>query len=86
MSGTAEIIDRCEALFNDLDFTSARDWKAAEDGRMVIGYLPIYVPRDDQARPCLLRRSRFSAAKARARRSSAGKFRPCFNKELTKEI
>ena len=45
MSATAEIIDRREALFNDLDFTAARAWKAAEDGRKVVGYMPIYVPR-----------------------------------------
>ncbi|MHA1109012.1 MAG: benzoyl-CoA reductase subunit C [Alphaproteobacteria bacterium] len=46
MSATANIIDRCEALFNDLDFTSAREWKQAEDGRKVVGYMPIYVPRE----------------------------------------
>ena len=46
MSATAKIVDRCETLFNDLDFTSAREWKAAEDGRKVVGYMPIYVPRE----------------------------------------
>jgi len=46
MSETANIIERCETLFNDLDFTSAREWKAAEDGRKVVGYMPIYVPRE----------------------------------------
>lgn len=37
---------QCQALFDDLDFKSARAWKAAEPGRKVIGYLPIYVPRE----------------------------------------
>ncbi len=46
MAATARIIDRCEELFNDLDFTAAREWKAAEDGRKVVGYMPIYVPRE----------------------------------------
>ncbi len=46
MSAIAEIIESCEALFNDLDFTAVREWKAAEDGRKVVGYMPIYVPRE----------------------------------------
>jgi benzoyl-CoA reductase subunit C len=44
--GTAEIIARCEALFEDLDFTAAREWKAALPGRKVVGYMPVYVPRE----------------------------------------
>ena len=43
---TEEIIQRCEALYEDLNFTSAREWKAAEPGRHVIGFLPIYIPRE----------------------------------------
>ncbi len=39
-----EIIDRCEVLFEDVSFTSAREWKAAKPGRKVVGYMPIYVP------------------------------------------
>ncbi len=41
-----EIIDRCQTLFDDLDFTYVKDWKAAEEGRKAIGYLPVYVPRE----------------------------------------
>ena len=41
-----EIIDRCEVLFEDIDFTAAREWKAAKPGRKVVGYLPIYVPSE----------------------------------------
>lgn len=44
--GTQEIIERCEALHEDLNFTAAREWKAAAPGRHVIGHLPIYVPRE----------------------------------------
>ena len=42
----AGIVGRCEALFEDLNFTTAREWKAAEPGRKVIGFMPIYVPRE----------------------------------------
>jgi benzoyl-CoA reductase subunit C len=45
-SATADIVARANALFEDLSFTSARQWKAAEPGRKVIGYMPIYVPRE----------------------------------------
>jgi len=46
MAGTAEITSRCEALSEDNDFTAVREWKAAGTGRRVIGYMPIYVPRE----------------------------------------
>jgi benzoyl-CoA reductase subunit C len=42
----SEIVARCEELYEDLNFTSAREWKAAEPGRKVIGYMPVYVPRE----------------------------------------
>ncbi|HEY4774671.1 MAG TPA: benzoyl-CoA reductase subunit C [Xanthobacteraceae bacterium] len=45
-SKTASIIGRAQALFDDLNFTAAREWKAAAPGRKVIGYMPIYVPRE----------------------------------------
>jgi benzoyl-CoA reductase subunit C len=41
-----QIIDRCQSLFDDLSFTAAREWKDAVPGRKVIGYMPIYVPRE----------------------------------------
>ncbi len=41
---TAEIVARCQAIYEDLDFAVVRDWVAAEPGRKVIGYLPVYVP------------------------------------------
>lgn len=43
---TADIIARCQALFDDLNFTYAREWKAAAPGRIVVGYMPFYVPRE----------------------------------------
>ena len=41
-----EIIDRCEEIFEDLNFTYAREWKVAEDERKVVGYMPVYVPNE----------------------------------------
>lgn len=43
---TTAIIERCQELFDDLNFTASRDWKAAGEGRKVIGYMPVYVPRE----------------------------------------
>ena len=43
---TEQIVARCQALYEDLDFSAAREWKAAVEGRKVIGYMPIYVPRE----------------------------------------
>ena len=45
-SKTSDIVARTQALFDDLSFTSARQWKAADPSRKVVGYLPIYVPRE----------------------------------------
>jgi benzoyl-CoA reductase subunit C len=45
-SATAPIVERAQRLFEDLSFTAARQWKAAEPGRKVVGYMPIYVPRE----------------------------------------
>jgi len=45
-SGTSGIVARAQALFDDLSFTTARQWKAADPSRKVVGYMPIYVPRE----------------------------------------
>jgi benzoyl-CoA reductase subunit C len=45
-SATANIIQRCEDIFTDLNFEVARAWKAAKPGRKVIGFMPYYVPRE----------------------------------------
>ena len=43
---TAAIVARCQALFDDLQFGTARQWKAAKAGRKVVAFMPIYVPRE----------------------------------------
>jgi benzoyl-CoA reductase subunit C len=45
-SSTAPIVARCQELFDDVDFKSTRAWKAAQPGRGVVAYMPIYVPRE----------------------------------------
>ena len=40
------IVERCQALFDDLHFNAVKEWKAAVPGRKAIGYMPIYVPRE----------------------------------------
>jgi len=44
MSTSADIIARCQSIYEDLDFGLARAWKAAVPGRKVVGFLPLYVP------------------------------------------
>jgi benzoyl-CoA reductase subunit C len=46
IGGTAAIVARCQALFDDLQFTAAREWKSAQPGRKVVAFMPIYVPRE----------------------------------------
>ena len=41
-----QIVERCQALFEDLELNAVKQWKAAEPGRKAIGYMPIYVPRE----------------------------------------
>jgi benzoyl-CoA reductase subunit C len=41
-----QIVQRCEALFEDLHFDAVRQWKSAVPGRKAIGYMPVYVPRE----------------------------------------
>ncbi len=45
-SPVIQIIERCQALFEDLDLNAVKQWKAAAPGRKAIGYMPIYVPRE----------------------------------------
>ncbi len=40
------IVERCQTLFDDLDFNAVKQWKAAVPGRKAIGYMPVYVPRE----------------------------------------
>jgi benzoyl-CoA reductase subunit C len=43
---TAEIVAECQQIFDDLDFTRARQWKEAQPGRKVVAYMPVYVPSE----------------------------------------
>lgn len=40
------ILKECETLSFDLNFTHAKKWKAEKSDRILVGYLPIYVPRE----------------------------------------
>lgn len=40
------IVERCQQMFDDLDFGAVKQWKAAAPGRRAIGYMPVYVPRE----------------------------------------
>ncbi|NNM95734.1 MAG: benzoyl-CoA reductase subunit C [Bacteroidia bacterium] len=46
MSELINILKECEDLAFDLHFTAARKWKAEKAGRILTGYLPVYVPRE----------------------------------------
>lgn len=41
-----DIIKRAEALAFDLQFSAAKKWKQDGEHRVLVGYLPIYVPRE----------------------------------------
>ena len=41
-----EIVREAEDLLFDLEFAPARRWKSAAPGRRVIGYMPVYAPRE----------------------------------------
>jgi benzoyl-CoA reductase subunit C len=45
-SPVLQIVERCQALYEDLHFNAVKDWKAAVPGRRAIGYMPVYVPRE----------------------------------------
>ena len=42
----AAVVDWARGVYDDLDFTSVRNWLAAEPGRKAGGYLPVYAPRE----------------------------------------
>jgi benzoyl-CoA reductase subunit C len=41
-----KLVERCQALFDDLEFNAVKQWKAEAPGRKAIGYMPVYVPRE----------------------------------------
>lgn len=40
------LLKECEELAFDLNFASAKKWKARDKQRVIVGYLPIYIPRE----------------------------------------
>lgn len=45
-SPVAHIVERCEALLNDLTFEAVRQWKEKNPGKKAIGWLPVWAPRE----------------------------------------
>jgi len=41
-----QILNRAQALYEDVDYKVVAEWKSAGPGRKAIGYMPIYVPRE----------------------------------------
>jgi len=46
MKGIDDIITKCRELAFDLNFTEAKKWKNEDKSRILVGYLPIYFPRE----------------------------------------
>lgn len=46
MQSLETLLKECETLAFDLNFTRAKKWKAKDPKRILVGYLPIYVPRE----------------------------------------
>ena len=42
----SEILTQCCETFFDLNFSEAKKWKSESRDRILVGYLPIYVPRE----------------------------------------
>jgi benzoyl-CoA reductase subunit C len=41
-----KIVEKCYDLAFDLEFRSAREWKKADRNRVLVGYMPVYFPRE----------------------------------------
>lgn len=46
MKTLKQTIDKCKELSFDLNFTEAKNWKAKDNNRVLVGYMPIYFPRE----------------------------------------
>lgn len=46
MDHLTKIIKECESLAFDLNFKEAKKWKSESPDRVLVGYLPIYIPRE----------------------------------------
>ena len=46
MKSLEELINECKEHAFDLNFTRSKEWKAEKEGRVIVGYMPIYFPRE----------------------------------------
>ena len=46
MKSITPVIDKCKEVAFDLNFKKAKNWKAEEKDRILVGYMPIYFPRE----------------------------------------
>ena len=46
MKNLNELIEECKLHAFDLNFTRAKQWKEQKAGRVLVGYMPIYFPRE----------------------------------------
>ena len=46
MRSLDELLSYCEKTAFDLNFTHAKNWKNQDSKRILVGYLPIYIPRE----------------------------------------
>lgn len=46
MTKLKKLTDKCESLAFDLNFKAAKKWKIEDDSRVLIGYMPVYFPRE----------------------------------------
>lgn len=46
MKNLEELIKECKEYAFDLNFTKAKEWKSEKPGRVLVGYMPIYFPRE----------------------------------------
>jgi len=42
----SELIQHARELYDDIELTAVKEWKAAVPGRKAVGHMPIYVPRE----------------------------------------
>ncbi len=46
MKSLEELIEECKGHAFDMNYTRAKEWKEEKEGRVVVGYMPIYFPRE----------------------------------------
>ena len=46
MKTLKQTIEKCKELSFDLNFTEAKNWKSKDNKRVLVGYMPIYFPRE----------------------------------------